>query len=245
MMLFDVMIKLNQQEKENKMPEITIKNETFRELEKLAIGFDTPENVIERLIRETKQRTMIPRNKKVYSTGNSERVATTPEMMSECYRLAKDIFEGRAELNDSLDYLATDMGMHRGSATMFIGAFTAMRTGERYTRTVSNPTTKYFLEQIFTDYGEDGLRMALNAVWENIVYHESFLGGKKKGTRKIHVAFSANLENKKVCPECPHIFKGNGWDGIDAHWKSKHEHIMPYKEAWPLIQSGQYKSQTQ
>jgi hypothetical protein len=45
----------------------------------------------------------------------------------------------------------------------------------------------------------------------------------------------------KVCPECDQIFKGNGWDGIDAHWRAKHERLMPYKEAWPLIQSGSYK----
>ena len=38
-----------------------------------------------------------------------------------------------------------------------------------------------------------------------------------------------------VCPECDHVFQGDGWVGIDAHWKSKHEHVMPYAEAWPLI----------
>ena len=46
---------------------------------------------------------------------------------------------------------------------------------------------------------------------------------------------------KKVCPECGHVFKGNGWDGIDAHWRSKHEDVMPYEEAWPLLQSDKYK----
>lgn len=46
----------------------------------------------------------------------------------------------------------------------------------------------------------------------------------------------------KVCPECGHVFKGNGWDGIDAHWRSKHEDVMPYEEAWPLLQSGKYSS---
>ena len=44
----------------------------------------------------------------------------------------------------------------------------------------------------------------------------------------------------KVCPECHHVFQGNGWDGIDAHWKSKHESVMPYAEAWPLIKAGKY-----
>ncbi len=36
---------------------------------------------------------------------------------------------------------------------------------------------------------------------------------------------------KRVCPECKHVFRGNGWDGIDAHWKARHEDIMPYSEA--------------
>jgi hypothetical protein len=45
----------------------------------------------------------------------------------------------------------------------------------------------------------------------------------------------------KICPECDHEFRGNGWDGIDAHWRAKHSHIMSYGEAWPLIQSGNYR----
>ena len=40
------------------------------------------------------------------------------------------------------------------------------------------------------------------------------------------------VERPRICPECRHEFKGNGWDGIDAHWKSKHEDVMPYKEFW-------------
>ncbi|MGO9534084.1 MAG: hypothetical protein ACLP2X_11500 [Syntrophobacteraceae bacterium] len=46
------------------------------------------------------------------------------------------------------------------------------------------------------------------------------------------------------CPECGHLFKGYGYDGIDAHWRGKkqgHEHIMPYEKAWELIQKGAYK----
>ncbi len=49
------------------------------------------------------------------------------------------------------------------------------------------------------------------------------------------------MTEKKVCPECNREFKGNGWDGIDAHWRSQHEHIMSYEEAWPLIASGEYR----
>jgi hypothetical protein len=44
----------------------------------------------------------------------------------------------------------------------------------------------------------------------------------------------------KICPECGYRFRGQGWDGIDAHWRSRHESVMPYEEAWPLICSGRY-----
>ena len=50
-------------------------------------------------------------------------------------------------------------------------------------------------------------------------------------------------ESQKVCPGCGHVFQGNGWDGIDAHWRSKHEDIMPYEEAWPLLRDGKYMAQ--
>ena len=59
-------------------------------------------------------------------------------------------------------------------------------------------------------------------------------------------AFDAKLRKMrpdpeaKVCPECGHVFQGNGWDGVDAHWKAKHETSMPYAEAWPLLKAGTY-----
>jgi hypothetical protein len=31
------------------------------------------------------------------------------------------------------------------------------------------------------------------------------------------------------CPECAQVFKGRGWEGIDAHWKSHHADIMSYE----------------
>lgn len=47
-------------------------------------------------------------------------------------------------------------------------------------------------------------------------------------------------DGRKVCPVCGHVFQGNGWDGIDAHWRARHEAVMPYEEAWPLLKAGTY-----
>lgn len=60
-----------------------------------------------------------------------------------------------------------------------------------------------------------------------------------RGSAFVGRAKEVNQENK-VCPECGHQFKGNGFDGMDAHWRAKHEDIMPYEDAWPLIKSGTY-----
>lgn len=41
-----------------------------------------------------------------------------------------------------------------------------------------------------------------------------------------------SLERPRICPICSHVFKGKGWDAIDAHWRAKHEDIMPYEMYW-------------
>ena len=46
---------------------------------------------------------------------------------------------------------------------------------------------------------------------------------------------SQKVETPSICPECGHVFQGNGWDGIDAHWRANHEQVMPYKEFWASL----------
>jgi hypothetical protein len=59
------------------------------------------------------------------------------------------------------------------------------------------------------------------------------------GKRKAQPKLKGEAQSvPKKCPECPHVFQGKGWDGIDAHWKAHHKDIMPYSEAWPIIKSG-------
>ena len=62
-----------------------------------------------------------------------------------------------------------------------------------------------------------------------------------KGLHGNRLTKVENAKLRKVCPECSHVFQGNGWDGIDSHWRSKHEHIMPYSDAWDSIKNGTYK----
>jgi hypothetical protein len=38
----------------------------------------------------------------------------------------------------------------------------------------------------------------------------------------------------RECPACNHVFQGNGWDGIDAHWRAEHARPLgiPYDDFW-------------
>ncbi|WP_157196643.1 hypothetical protein [Methanococcoides burtonii] len=46
-----------------------------------------------------------------------------------------------------------------------------------------------------------------------------------------------NITHPRICPICDYIFKGNGWDGIDAHYKARHEKETGelYKDWWARI----------
>jgi hypothetical protein len=70
-----------------------------------------------------------------------------------------------------------------------------------------------------------------------------WVGSKSKASANHGSKSTASSDvDLNMCPECQHIFRGKGWGGIDAHWKAKHEHLLPYEEAWPLIVAGEYKS---
>ncbi len=39
-------------------------------------------------------------------------------------------------------------------------------------------------------------------------------------------------QGPRICPLCGHQFRGDGWDGIDAHWRSRHHVLMTYEQFW-------------
>jgi hypothetical protein len=51
----------------------------------------------------------------------------------------------------------------------------------------------------------------------------------------------ASSKTLNKCPECGHVFQGQGWGGIDAHWRAHHNDIMRYEYAWPLISTEKYQ----
>ena len=57
---------------------------------------------------------------------------------------------------------------------------------------------------------------------------------EKKSCNPNCPCWGKNITKPKVCPLCEHVFNGKGWEGIDAHYKAKHEKDtgVPYREWW-------------
>lgn len=91
----------------------------------------------------------------------------------DCYDLGKRCFAEGMSVGTAAYQLA-EAGMDLGSARMYIRCVTAMLSGERYTSTVNELATSYFLTQIYSDYGADGLCKALEAVHQHLEYQKKY-----------------------------------------------------------------------
>ena len=69
-----------------------------------------------------------------------------------------------------------------------------------------------------------------------------------EGSRKIFQMSSATCnegcpcwgkptDRPRLCPICDHLFRGNGWDGIDRHYRTQHEKQTgeSYEDWWNRI----------
>ena len=161
----------------------------YKKLAKLAKTFETPESVLERVIDAYDA----PMQNKITSTKLAKpKKKITLDVVKEIYPRAKDVYEGRIDLDKALNELEDKI--NKGSAWMYINTFKAMREGKSYTRNMNTAATRYFLEQIFKDYREEGLELALQALNEHIKYFESLGNGKMKTIRQIRDEFTAKLK---------------------------------------------------
>jgi hypothetical protein len=65
------------------------------------------------------------------------------------------------------------------------------------------------------------------------------------GHAEIQAGVKPARRHTKVCPApgCGKEFQGNGWDGIDTHWKSKHADICSYADFWKILQNIEANAQ--
>lgn len=109
----------------------------------------------------------------------------TKEMSEVGYEYAKKVYAGELTRTEGKIEIAKVTGMNAGSAQDFITDFLAMMEGSVYHRTLNNYTTKYFLESIKKDFGDEAFRLALEATEKHVRYYNGLGRSQLKGIEEI------------------------------------------------------------
>lgn len=114
----------------------------------------------------------------------------TLDIVKQIYPLAKDVYKKKLDITDVQSKISRGTGMNPGSVQDYVRAFLSMMEGECYQRTINGPATKYFLEMIHADFGQQALCIALSSVKQHTDNYERFNHGKLQNIIKIHREFS-------------------------------------------------------
>jgi 5-methylcytosine-specific restriction protein A len=110
-------------------------------------------------------------------------VRITEEHIQRAYEEAKEFFLGHKSFGSAVDVLVTKFGMNQASARDYINNFQLFMAGREYHRTLSAYATRYYLDGILTDFGEDALKKALEAVSQHLEYYENLTGAPQSKIR--------------------------------------------------------------
>lgn len=114
-----------------------------------------------------------------------ENSALINEMTTVAYEVSKKVFEGSVGRSEGKDEIVRRTGMNAGSAGDYITDFLAMMNGEKYTRTLNEYSTRYFLEHIQKDYGVTALRKAVAACSKHAAYYATLGHGRLAYVERI------------------------------------------------------------
>lgn len=107
----------------------------------------------------------------------------TEEHSQKAYAEAKEFFLGHKKFADAVDVLVREYGMNQASASDYINNFKLFMAGRVYHRTLSAYATRYYLDSILADFGEDALKKALGAVSQHLDYYENLTGAPQSKIR--------------------------------------------------------------
>lgn len=115
----------------------------------------------------------------------SENGVLTNKMTAVAYEVAKKVFSGSLGRTEGKDEITRRTGMNAGSAGDYITDFLAMMNGDKYTRTLNEYSTRYFIEHIREDYGEAAFRKALAACKKHAEYYATLGHGRLAYVERI------------------------------------------------------------
>jgi len=107
-------------------------------------------------------------------------VAVTEDMIETAYKIAKMVYDRDIGRTEGRSMIAEQSGMSEGTAGDHIEQFLKMRDGDSYSRTLSAKTAQIYFNNIHEDFGDEGLRKALDATRQHVEYYESLPTGARR-----------------------------------------------------------------
>ncbi len=101
------------------------------------------------------------------------------------YSTARLVYDGTLTEREGIENLVKTRGMNGASASDFIRNFAQMMKGKSYHRTLNRYATRYYLENIISDYGEAAGYSALSATRAHIIYYEGVSKSRAISTREV------------------------------------------------------------
>jgi 5-methylcytosine-specific restriction protein A len=98
----------------------------------------------------------------------------TNEMVHEFYEIGKRIYIGDINRQEGLNILNDEFRMNSTSAMNYIHNYKYMMNGEKYSMTMNEYATKYYLTKILLDNGQKQLEIALESVRKHIEYQNVY-----------------------------------------------------------------------
>ncbi|MEE1076239.1 MAG: hypothetical protein UHY68_03125 [Acutalibacteraceae bacterium] len=95
----------------------------------------------------------------------------TFENYHDCYEYGKKIIEGIITKKNAAEKISKN-GMSYASAVYYLNCVTAMIEGRMYTATVKKDAIIYFLNEIYSEFGKNGLKKALNSLKLHLQYQK-------------------------------------------------------------------------
>lgn len=101
------------------------------------------------------------------------------------YEMSKQCYEGKISRTYARECISASGNISENSANDYIYNLKSMLEGRHYTRTLSSCATKYFIERIHADYGENAYHAAIKATELHVDYYNSLGYGKRRNIERV------------------------------------------------------------
>lgn len=93
------------------------------------------------------------------------------ELIEKCYSIAKKVFENQLTKKEGVDLLVKN-NMREFSAIIYIDVYCSFRKGTLFDRTINKKAYYYYLNNIYDELEDEGLKIALQSLKKLLVRRE-------------------------------------------------------------------------